>query len=192
MASKFGLGEYTNIDLFGELKGFLPTISWKKKVLHDNWRLGDTLNLAIGQGSLLVTPIQLIRLVAAIANKGKLLTPTIKHHDKFLWSNLDIGQHNIAIIQHGMKSAINDMGGIGYVIRIRDPDFMMAGKSGTSQVTSSRFNNKLRDHALFVGYAPVHEPKYAVVVVVEHGGWGGRVAGPIGRDLLLAALSSKI
>jgi penicillin-binding protein 2 len=167
-------------------------LRFKKK-----WSIGDTLNLCIGQGFTLTTPIQLARLCAAICSNGKLFTPTLNKVKKPEYMNLDICTEHLRVLQQGMYNAVNNRGGTSHTAR--SIKVAVAGKTGTSQVHAKKNNQDLsklnvpiekRNHALFVGFAPFDNPRYATSVIVEHGGGGGIVASPIGINILLAALSS--
>ncbi|MFY9589895.1 penicillin-binding protein 2 [Rickettsia endosymbiont of Halotydeus destructor] len=192
-ARKFGFGSKTGIDLPSESSGFVPSKEWKKQKLKSSWTIGDTFNLAIGQGFTTVTPIQLARFITAIANQGKLYTPQIAKNDPE-FQQLDIDLQNIKIIQEGLYNAVNIAGGTAYYNRILGENRQLAGKTGTSQV-QSKANAKddlsresiaweRRNHGLFIGFAPYHNPKYSVTIFVDHGGGGSRAAAPIARKIM--------
>lgn len=201
MAKKFGLGEKSNIDLPGEKNGFVPTREWKKSKTGNIWTIGDTLNLSIGQGFLLVTPIQLARLVAAIANNGKLLTPRIVVNEPE-FSQIDVNLEHLEYVKSSMYKAVNEIGGTAYFCRINHNGAKMAGKTGTAQVIAkksaaddlSRSNIawQRRNHAIFFGYAPYDNPEYAVCVYYDHGGGGGSAAAPIAKKIIEFALENDI
>lgn len=192
MAKKFGFGRQTKIDLPNEASGFVPTKKWKKTKLKSEWSLGDTLNLSIGQGFLLVTPIQLLCFTAAIANGGKLYVPRVaKNEPSFI--EVDIKQDHLDIVREGMYNAVNSVGGTAYNSRLSGVD-KLAGKTGTAQVrakinASDDLNRKSiawarRNHAAFIGFAPYDTRRYAVTVFVDHGGGGGGVAAPIASKVM--------
>jgi penicillin-binding protein 2 len=198
-AKKFGFGAKTGIDMPGEVAGFVPTINWKKNKLKSDWSLGDTLNLAIGQGFLLVTPIQLAVFASAIANDGRIYVPQVaKNNPYFRESGVDVG--NISIIKEGMYRAVNVPGGTAYASKLSG-EFGMSGKTGTAQVAAkTSINDDLshrsiawerKNHAAFIGFAPYDIPKYAIEVLVDHGGGGGRVAAPIARRVMEEILNSS-
>ena len=192
VAKRFGFGQITGIDLPGERAGFVPTKSWKKKTYGIGWRLGDTFNLSIGQGFLLCTPIQLARLAAAIASGGKLFTPKIAKGDSE-YKQISIKKEHLDILKIALYNSINTSGGTGYFSRINYKSMKLTGKTGTAQVQAKKnVNDNLsraniawenRNHAIFSGYVPFHNPKYAISVYYDHGGAGGRAAAPIAKKI---------
>lgn len=193
VAHKFGFGKRTNIDSPGELSGFVPSKKWKKERYNGRWQLGDTLNLAIGQGFLLTTPMQLTRMIAAIASDGKLFTPQIAKA-VVEYTQIDIKQEHLDIVKRILYDTINTHGGTGYFSRINYKSITMAGKTGTAQVQAKKnvdddlsrenINWESRNHAIFTGYAPFNNPKYAIAVYYDHGGGGGRSAAPIAKKII--------
>ncbi len=192
VARKFGFGTPTGIDLPTESSGLVPDPLWKKSQFKQEWRLSDSLNTSIGQGFVLATPLQMARFCAAIANGGKLLTPRIV--GKADSSIIEINPEHLKFIQSGMNNVMNSPGGTAYYHRITQPGWEIAGKTGTSQVISKIGDIDLsggnipwasRNHALFVAYGPVHNPRFATAVVVDHGGGGASGAGPIAKNLML-------
>jgi penicillin-binding protein 2 len=211
MANKLGLGRRIGIDLPGEKPGLIPTRAWKRQATGQPWTPGENLVAGIGQGYVLTTPLQLAVMTARIANGGKAVVPRLfrdmlrgdvsapKPQPEF--PDAGISAKALAVAQKGMWAVSNGGRGTARGSRIAKQPFEMAGKTGTSQVrritkhereTRVRKNEELpwreRDHALFVGYVPAKTPRYAVSVVVEHGGGGAAVAGPIARDLLLETM----
>ncbi|NRB11011.1 MAG: penicillin-binding protein 2 [Rickettsiaceae bacterium] len=193
MAKRFGLGQITGIDLPGELSGFVPTKEWKKNKFGTKWTIGDTFNLSLGQGFLLVTPLQLTRMIAAIANNGKLFKPQIaKAEPEF--TTIDIKQEYLDILKTGLYQTVNNLGGTSYRNRINYKSIKMAGKTGTAQVISKlNANDDLnradiawnrRNHAIFLGFAPFKQPKFAISVYFDHGGGGGKNATPIAKKIM--------
>jgi len=199
----FGLGAPTGLELPSEGKGLIPTRTWKEATRGEIWHPGETLVAGIGQGYVLTTPLQLAVMTARIANGGRRVTPRLirhlagGHEDAEAPAAIGIPAAHLDLIREGMTRVSNSRRGTAYASRITIPEFAMAGKTGTSQVrriskaerlTGVRRSEDLpwiqRDHALFVGYAPVAVPKYAVAVVVEHGGGGSKAAAPIARDIL--------
>ncbi|MBK19679.1 MAG: penicillin-binding protein 2 [Rhodospirillaceae bacterium] len=206
MGIRFGLGEATGIDLPSERGGLMPTAAWKKKRMGVPWQKGETLVAGIGQGFVLTTPLQLAVMTSRIAS-GKLVKPhlvrgivsggvsqILEHEDP---TPLDISDEIRTLVMDGMNSVSNTEQGTAYRARIAEPGFELAGKTGTAQVKriskheretrvlkNKERPSKDRDHALFVAYAPVKNPRYAISVVVEHGGGGSKVAAPIARDIL--------
>lgn len=207
MAKRFGLGQTLSIDLPGEKAGIMPTRAWKQAVLGQPWHNGETLVAGIGQGYVLATPLQLAVMCARIANGGYAVTPhisrqavngrKIEERPEAAAPSLGISPQILSIVSRGMRAVVNDPRGTAFKARITDPTMAMAGKTGTSQVRRITDEErraglrkpeqvpwKDRDHALFVAYAPVDDPRYACAVVVEHGGGGSTVAAPICRDIL--------
>ena len=206
MANRFGIGEPVGIDLPHESTGLMPTRAWKERELDRPWQQGETLVASIGQGYVLSTPLQLCVMTARLVNGGRAIRP-------HLTRRIGTGDSAHTIVPHApplglqarwleavnasMVAVTSDPRGTARAAQIPEPGLEMAGKTGTSQVRritmAERLTGitpneqrpwRLRDHALFVGYAPVHAPRYACSVVVEHGGGGSAVAAPIARDLL--------
>lgn len=202
-ATAFGLGEKTGIDSTHERSGLMPSKAWKQASKHMVWFPGDTVNLGIGQGYLLATPLQLAVTTAVIATKGKRFVPRLLKNmgDEDLLApdlpSLDgISEAHWDAIIDGMRSVVHDARGTARAIG-QDAHYLMAGKSGSAQVVSikqdeeydiQRMTSRQRDHALFVGFAPLDNPQIAVAVIVENGEFGGAVAAPIGRQLFDAYL----
>jgi penicillin-binding protein 2 len=204
-----GLGQVTGVDLPGEKPGLIPDSEWKLATFGEKWQQGETLNTGIGQGFITATPLQLALMAARIANSGIGIIPRLRRSAVIsatgdppgpYGADLGIPKEHLAVVQDGMNRVTNETGGTAYGSRIKEPGMEMAGKTGTAQVrrismleraTGVRKNEDLpwhrRDHALFVGYAPVQAPRYAIAVVVEHGMAGSKYAGPIARDILLEA-----
>ena len=204
MSRRFGLGSKTGIDLSGERNGLIPDRNWKKINKGKVWRPGETVLAGIGQGYVLSTPIQLAVMTSRIANGGKLVQPRLYFDGEENLNNykhIDINVSNLRLIQKSMEEVTFDKFGTGRNLRLNFKNYEMAGKTGTVQVrrisSSERENGviknedlpwKLRDHSLYVGYAPIQSPKYAISVIVEHGGSGSSKAGPIARDIMRATL----
>ena len=210
MAKRLGIGIKHNLPLSGVARGLSPTKNWKLKTQGESWVLGDTLNVGIGQGYVLASPLQLAVMAARIAS-GKVVEPRIIKRVNGVEQKipnqlkLDIDPNALGIIRSGMYEVSNGIKGTARKSKIAISEISMAAKTGTSQVrnitskeraTGVIPNEKLpynrRDHALFVGFAPYNQPKYAIAVVVEHGGGGSKVAAPIARDIMLRALYEKI
>ena len=205
MARRLGFGVRTGIGLAGERQGIVPSTAWKKKNRNEPWYRGETFNYGIGQGYLLATPLQLAVMTARIANAHEAVTPRLlRLSQEETWKSdfeeLGISSASLSVVRKAMFRVCNAQGGTAYRARIREKGMEMSGKTGTSQVrrisrservTGVRKNKdrpwEERDHSLFVGYAPSDHPKYAVSVIVEHGGSGSAVAAPIAREILLAA-----
>lgn len=199
-----GMGQKTGVDLNGESKGLVPSPEWKKKTYKQPWYLGETVVTGIGQGYTLVTPMQLATLTAALAARGVQMRPhllgatqspdgkdfqpqvsTVVRH----WP-LNNPQHYDTVI-NGMIEVMHGARGTA-TASVRDATYRVAGKTGTAQVFSLKGENykesevaeRLRDHALFVAFAPAQAPQIALAVIVENGGHGGSVAAPIARQVM--------
>ncbi|CAN1545989.1 FtsI Cell division protein FtsI/penicillin-binding protein 2 [Paracoccaceae bacterium] len=207
MGRKLGLGQRYDIPMSALTEGNMPDKAWKLEKHKQDWRIGDTINASIGQGYVLASPLQLAVMTARIAS-GRAVVPRLVRmvQDKDVpvaeAPVLDIPAEHLAAVRQGMNAVVNDDAGTAKGSRIVDPMMAMAGKTGTSQVrnisASERDSGVIsnddlpwerRDHALFVGFAPVDAPRYAVAVVVEHGGGGSVAAAPIARDVILRAMS---
>ena len=205
MAKRLGFGAKTGIELPSEKGGVIPTRAWKKALTGTPWQQGETLISGIGQGLILTTPLQLAVMTARIGNGGKAVVPRlIRSVDEDgeevepIFKDIGISKRSLDVVREGMNRVTNVRQGTAYRARISEEGMEMSGKTGTAQVRriskAERETRVLknherpwreRDHALFVGYAPSDNPRYAVAVVVEHGGGGSKVAAPIARDLLL-------
>ena len=212
-AKKFGLGEKVLGEYFeNEKKGLFPNTSWKKNNLGKGWVLGETLITGIGQGYIQTTPLQLCLMTAQIANGGYSIKPKIivnnnplnfaqakqaMEKQSLINSNTQLfkDKKNIKIIQEAMFSSTNEIMGTSYRSRIDDPKYQFAGKTGTAQVKRiSKRERELdlkleqipyndRDHALYVAYGPYKNPRYALSIIVEHGGSGSKAAAPMAKKL---------
>ena len=198
VAHDFGLGTITGIDLPYEKSGLIPTKSWKKNTKKQKWTTGDTFNMAIGQGFVLVTPLQLAKMMAILVNGQKVITPHL--NKSFNISEIPVlnySKEHIQTILNGMDAVVNSWYGTARNSAIDDKNFRFGGKTGSSQVF--RITEKARragqtvsddywkkEHAVFCGYAPVHNPKIVVAVLIEHGGGGSQTAAPIARQVFLA------
>ncbi|WP_371227873.1 penicillin-binding protein 2 [Roseovarius sp. 2305UL8-3] len=198
MAKKLGIGVHHELAMTSVAKGLAPTKAWKREVRDADWRIGDSVNAAIGQGYVLASPLQLAVMTARIAT-GRSVTPRlIKSIDGVEQptghgADMGLNENHLRQIRKAMFAVSNSRRGTAYGSRILTEEFKMAGKTGTSQVRSAVVNNnevpwEQRDHALYVNYAPAENPKIAVAVVVEHGGGGSKSAAPIARDITLQAL----
>ena len=214
MARRLGLGAHLGTGLPGEKPGLIPSNQWKKAVIGVPWQQGETLLAGIGQGYVLTTPLQLAVMTARLVNGGVAVTPRLTGDgisedgvvSGYEEGNRDIGlvPAHLVLVRDAMNTVVNVPGGTAFRSRIRKSEFRMGGKTGTAQVrritkqereTRVLKNHELpwkkRDHALFVGYAPVDAPRYAISVVVEHGGSGSKVAAPIARNVLEMAQRSN-
>ncbi|WP_242467737.1 penicillin-binding protein 2 [Thiocapsa imhoffii] len=203
--SDFGFGQVTGIDVAGELGGLMPTREWKRRTRNQPWYPGETLIVGIGQGSYLATPLQLAVATAAVANHGQVIQPRVVRAAQAPGDALARAQplvsHRIALGEEWQWQRIVDaMAKVvegGTARRIRTPEYRIAGKTGTSQVFSlgqnqtynaARLPKHLHDHALFVAFAPVDDPRIAIAVIIEHGGGGGAAAAPVARRIMDAYL----
>ncbi len=202
--SKFGFGRKTNIDLVGELGGLLPSKAWKLKRRKAPWYPGETLILGIGQGYMLATPLQLASATATLATKGRFITPRIVRAYRGPTTNGTIKEFPKKTIQiakqttqhwseviTAMRQVVESSQGTAKSIFTNA--YSIAGKTGTAQVFTvrqnetydeSKISKKMRDHALFVAFAPIENPRIAVAILVENGGHGGAVAAPIARRVM--------
>mgnify|MGYP001304794892 FL=1 len=195
VAKDFGLGQTYNVKLLNQKEGIIPNKKWKKNTYKESWYGGETLNAAIGQGYVLTSPLQLAIMTARIASGGKKISPSIlKISKKTSFNNMNKYAESLKIIKEAMFKVVNDSKGTA--INSKASNFNFSGKTGTSQVKkitmeereSDNFRKKEiewknRDHALFVGYMPSEKPRYALSVVIEHGGSGASTAAPIARDV---------
>jgi len=182
-AVAFGLGEKTGVNLIGEQKGLVPTQEWKLENKGEPWFPGNTLNMAIGQGDLLTTPMQIAVLTSAIVNGGKIIQPQILKTDSSLvLREKFVKEENLKLIREGMREAAQT-GGTAWPFF--DFNVATAGKTGTSEVPSGK------PHAWFTAFAPYENPEVVVTVLVEHGGEGSNVAAPVVRKILEYYFSSR-
>ncbi|MCB2193723.1 MAG: penicillin-binding protein 2 [Deltaproteobacteria bacterium] len=204
-ARAFGLGRPTGISLPHEAPGLVPDSKWKKKRFKEPWQEGETLSLSIGQSFTLVTPLQMARMTAVVANGGMLVTPTLVKTvtppggrpvpaPEAVKARVPIAPEHLQTIAKGLSAVVNEPHGTAR--RAKLPNITVGGKTGTAQVVSLKFEKsfgdeenvpwKYRSHALFVSYAPVENPEIAVGVVVEHGGHGGSAAAPVATAVMRA------
>ncbi len=186
-ASDLGLGRPAGIELSGEKSGIIPSTTWKLRTLRQPWFAGETLNSAIGQGYVSVTPQQMARLIAAVANRGKLYKLHIlkdAEHD-YLDRVVEIKPDTLDVVKEALIGVVSENGGTGH--SARSNIVRIGGKTGTAQVISGdRASGEFKDHAWFVAFAPEENPQIAVAVLVEHGGHGGSAAAPIAKRVIEA------
>jgi len=206
MARRLGLGQRPNLPMSGISSGLAPTKDWKREKRGADWVVGDTLNASIGQGFVLASPMQLAVMTARLAT-GRAIQPRLVRAVNGIEEppapapDIGLSAETLAAVQDGMFRVSNSRRGTAWRTRIAEKGLEMAGKTGTSQVRNITAAERAkgvirnedlpwerRDHALFVAFAPFDKPKYAVAVVVEHGGGGSVAAAPIARDILLQAL----
>ncbi|MEM7196074.1 MAG: penicillin-binding protein 2 [Pseudomonadota bacterium] len=203
--TEFGFGEQTGVDMLGEPTGLMPSKTWKRRVKDQPWYPGETVITGIGQGYMLVTPLQLAAATATLANRGRRIKPRFlsatenprsqnqQHVDPRIENTVEVNKGNaydyvldaMRDVVHGKKGTARRIG--------QDITYEMAGKTGTAQVKSipqnesydeTKIEKKFKDHSLFIGFAPLEDPKIAIAVIIEHGGSGSRTAAPIARELL--------
>ncbi len=208
-AKKFGIGEKTQIDLVGEKSGILPSPEWKKKFLNEKWHKGEDIPLAIGQGYLTTTPIQIARAISAIVNGGFLVTPHVvksvgKDELNFEKEKIDVSPETLYIVKEAMVDVVRR----GTAVAHQIPGLEYGGKTGTAQVvpietiervvgkpiekiTIDEIPKDLRDHAWFAAFAPAENPEIVVAVAVEHCGGGAKCAAPIAREIIKKYMEIK-
>jgi penicillin-binding protein 2 len=214
MSRRFGLGQTLSIDLPGERAGIIPTRAWKLARTGKGWAQGESLVASIGQGYVLTTPLQLATMTARLVNGGYAVVPHLTRdlvQDRRMvdrpagnFPSIGVPQQHLALMLRAMRGVTNDPRGTAFRARILDASYAYGGKTGTSQVRRITEEERRvglrkpdqvpwreRDHALFVGYAPVEQPRFAISVIVEHGGGGSAVAAPIARDLLHEAMKRE-
>ena len=201
VAKRLGFCETVNIGLTGESKGLVPTAEWKKEHHNDDWRMGDTLNLSIGQGFLNATPLQIVTAVARIAG-GKNIHPTLlKSNIEDDPETLNFNPIFLKAVRSGMYDVVNKKEGTAYGSRLDYSGQKMAGKTASTQVRRITKKErekgiikqedlpwKYRDHGMFAAFAPVQNPRFAIVVMIEHGGGGSSSAAPVAAKILTETL----
>lgn len=201
-AREFGLGEITGTGFDVEKGGLIPDKKWKQKRFGEKWQQGESVIASIGQGYVAVTPLQLAVMTARIANGKEKVEPTlIKLSEKPEFEQLKVSKKHLDIVREGMYRVVNGAQGTAKRAAFDINGAKMAGKTGTTQVRRISMKErktgvirdenlpwKLRNHALFVGYAPYDNPIYAVAVIVEHGGSGSGVAAPIASKVMQEAI----
>ena len=207
MARLMGFDTVYKLGVGSQKRGIVPDKEWKRMHKGGGWMGGDTINAVIGQGFVLSTPLQLCVMMARVAS-GRVLKPYIvaqlgnENLSPPISPALDYDPQNLQFIRQGLFGAVNDMQGTANNIVLNNNPVLIAGKTGTSQVRNISLaeresgvieNEELpyfqRDHALFSAYAPHANPRYAISVIIEHGGKGSKLAAPIARDILLYALN---
>ncbi len=197
----FGLGSPSGIDLGGEKAGLVPFLDGRRRIDGRKWQAGDTVNMSIGQGQVLVTPMQVARMMSAVANGGVLWRPRLVQRvervdgslayssSSKMTGRVDLSPIVWAFLRQALSGVVNE-GGTGGAARI--PGVEVAGKTGTAQSVNKSDSTKGQDHAWFASFAPAQDPEVVVVVLVERGGKGGQVAAPIARQIYQAIFLEKV
>jgi len=204
-AKMFGLNDRSGIELDNEKEGLIPTSEWKKKRWGLPWHAGETLSVSIGQSFVLVTPLQMVRLISAVFNGGYLYQPKVirwvGHDDKKLYrfeptlmGEIKAKKENLERIKRALAGVVNEPGGTGSKARVEE--MLVAGKTGTAQIIKLETEETLgkkgevplecRDHAWFVSIAPLEKPELALAILIENGGHGGSAAAPLARRMIRA------
>ncbi len=210
MAVELGLGVRHDLPMSAITEGSIPTKAWKQEKYKKDWVIGDTINASIGQGYVLASPLQLAVMTARVAS-GTTVSPRLikaidgKPVEFSAPEPLGLDPEALRKVRDGMLAVVNGEHGTAKASRVVDETMTLAGKTGTSQVRNISAAERetgvvgndalpwrMRDHALFVGYAPADNPRYAVAVVVEHGGGGSAVAAPIARDAILRVMAGGV
>jgi penicillin-binding protein 2 len=203
-AKRLGLGLATGVNIAGEKKGLIPSTQWKLRAKKEVWYLGETISASIGQGYNLVTPMQQVNMISAVANGGILVQPSlvkqiesqdgkvVKEFFPKIINKVNIKPDTLEIINAALRDVVNGKRGTGRRSRLKD--IIVSGKTGTSQVVKLKVTEsseaeggipiKFRDHAWFVAFAPYENPEVGVAVIIEHGGHGGAAAAPVAGKLL--------
>ena len=206
MSRRLGLGQIYDLGLENQKSGVIPDKKWKQKKLKAPWQQGETVIAGIGQGYVLVTPIQLVTMLSRVVNGGYAVSPTfIKRKEAAPAEPLGISEKNIALVKQGMFEVVNGTGGTATRAKFKNSDIKIGGKTGTTQVRRISLKEraegikkdedlpwKYRNHAWFMAYAPHDNPRYAVAVIVEHGRSGSGVAAPIASKILEEAIKLDI
>ena len=202
-AKRLGLGARTGIDLPSEAPGLIPTPAWVEKVFKHKWYAGETMSVAIGQGAVVVTPLQLARMIGGVAAGGVFCRPHLVFKDQLLALGVDppdesaqnfpLADSTLEVVKRGMWGVVNEDGGTG--IEARCPGIDIGGKTGTAQVASvdlmkSAHSADFKTNAWFVGFAPASQPEIAVAALVLHGGHS-TVAVPVAREVIKAYFDKK-
>jgi penicillin-binding protein 2 len=199
----FGFGQRTGIDIRGELEGLLPTPEWKRRRWNQPWYPGETVIFGIGQGYMLATPMQLAQATSIFANNGVAMKPhlvtgiqdsmsgVVRPVPQVITDRIELKPENVEIVRKGMED-VTLPGGTAVSVGAGAP-YAVAAKTGTAQVVgikqgerydSNKLDERHRDHALFIAYAPAEDPQIALSIIVENGESGGAVAGPIARKVM--------
>lgn len=196
-ARRLGLGQRFPLPVSAQVKGLVPDEAWKTERFGKPWSVAETLNTAIGQGYLVANPLQLAVMAARIASGRAVMPHLLDDGAPRAFAGLGIAPEHLAVVREGMTQVVNGPGGTARSARLNIDGVLLAGKTGTAQVrriTSAERRRgvtrneslpwRMRDHGLFVAFAPAHAPRYAIAVVAEHGGSGSKAAAPIAKDVM--------
>ncbi len=206
LATNLGLNQIYNLGLSNAQKGLVPDKKWKRAFLDEGWYLGETLITCIGQGYNLTSPLQLANLYSALLNGGKYPQPRINKNTEIEYLGKPFENHFQKILIDSLKAAVQEPTGTAFKLNNLHPDFVkIGGKTGTSQVVrikeeereddlykTKEIEDRFKDHSVFVGYAPLDNPKYIASVIIENGGSGSSVAAPIAHKALNFAHSLNV
>jgi penicillin-binding protein 2 len=206
LATNLGLNNTYNIGLSNAQKGLIPNKKWKKSNLEQGWYQGETLITSIGQGYNLTSPLQLASLYSALLNGGRFPSPKLIKNEPSKYLGEELNSNHQKAILSALKAAVQEPSGTAYKLNLDNPNFVkIGGKTGTSQVVrikeedreddlykTKEIEDRFKDHSVFVGYAPIDEPKYIASVIIENGGSGSAVAAPIAHKVLNFAYQENV
>ncbi len=206
LATALGLNNIYKIGLSNAQKGLVPNKKWKKSYLDQGWYQGETLITCIGQGFNLTSPLQLASLYSALLNGGKFPSPKLIKDEPIKYLGEELNTTHQKAILSALKAAVQEQSGTAYRLNLNNPNFVkIGGKTGTSQVIrikeedreddiykTKEIEDRFKDHSVFVGYAPIEDPKYIVSVIIENGGSGSAVAAPIAHKILNFAYQENV
>ena len=206
LATNLGLNSTYNIGLSNAQKGLIPNKKWKKSNLEQGWYQGETLITSIGQGYNLTSPLQLASMYSALLNGGKFPSPKLIKNEPSKYLGEELNPNDQKAILNALKAAVQEPSGTAYKLNLDNPNFVkIGGKTGTSQVVrikeedreddlykTKEIEDRFKDHSVFVGYAPIDDPKYIASVIIENGGSGSAVAAPIAHKVLNFAYQENV
>ena len=206
LATNLGLNSTYNIGLSNAQKGLIPNKKWKKSNLEQGWYQGETLITSIGQGYNLTSPLQLASMYSALLNGGKFPSPKLIKNEPSKYLGEELNPNDQKAILNALKAAVQEPLGTAYKLNLDNPNFVkIGGKTGTSQVVrikeedreddlykTKEIEDRFKDHSVFVGYAPIDEPKFIASVIIENGGSGSAVAAPIAHKVLNFAYQENV
>ena len=206
LATNLGLNNTYKIGLSNAQKGLIPNKKWKKSNLEQGWYQGETLITSIGQGYNLTSPLQLASLYSALLNGGRFPSPKLIKNEPSKYLGEELNSNHQKAILNALKAAVQEPSGTAYKLNLDNPNFVkIGGKTGTSQVVrikeedreddlykTKEIEDRFKDHSVFVGYAPIDEPKYIASVIIENGGSGSAVAAPIAHKVLNFAYQENV